>query len=39
MYLRSDLQYSKVTKSMDKYEKAKNLILKSKRAKIPSLEF
>ena len=37
IHLRSDLEYTKVRKSMEKYEKAKWLMHKNKRAKLPTL--
>lgn len=38
MHLKSDLDYNKVAKSMEKYQKVKKLMHKNKRARLPSLE-
>ena len=39
MQLRSSLEYSRVTKSMEKYEEIKQRMFKNKRAKLPELTY
>lgn len=39
IHLRSDLEYNKVRKSMEKYEKAKKLMHKNKRVKLPNIPY
>ena len=39
MHLRSSLEYTRVTKSMEKYQEVKQRMFKNKRAKLPELSY